>query len=112
MFERVNYLKYNQKKEGEQTENRLETHHTHFFFVDDGMTAARSVTNMNTDEQFRKRFEHFVSEELKTPIVVVLLQVNIFTLYYISVTRAYGRDFTIAVELQKIEFINVAKVKI
>ena len=77
MFERVNYLKYNQKKEGEQTENRLETHHTHFFFVDDGMTAG--VTNIDTEEQFRKRFEHFILEDLRTPIVVVLLQVtNIF----------------------------------
>ena len=41
------------------------------------MTAG--VTNIDTEEQFRKRFEHFILEDLRTPIVVVLLQVtNIF----------------------------------
>ena len=71
----MNYLKYNQYSKGqetEQTDNRLETHHTHFFFVDDGMTGDRET---KSEEQFRKSFEHYILEDLKTPIVVVLLQV-------------------------------------
>ena len=73
LFERVNYLKYSEyAKKSDQTENRLETHHTHFFFVDDGL----SCLGTDADEKFRKRFEQFILENLKTPIVVILLQVT------------------------------------
>lgn len=72
LLERVNYLKYSEyTKEGDQRENRLETHHTHFFFVDDGTSCLQT----DADKLFRKRFEQFILENLKTPIVVILLQV-------------------------------------
>ena len=78
--ERVNYLKYNQYEEHDVSEERLETHHTHFFFVDDGVVGGKGdVESLSADEKFRTQFENYILETVLTPIVLVLIQVKHIT---------------------------------